>query len=60
MSESSKPSLASRAIAVVVLAVAAWLLLKVVIGVVVAVAWTVAAIVAVVAVFWAIRTLTRD
>ena len=60
MSESSKPSLASRAIAVVVLAVAAWLLLKVVIGVVVAVAWTVAAIVAVIAVFWAIRTLTRD
>jgi len=60
MSESSKPSLGSRAIAVVVLAVAAWLLLKVVIGVVVAVAWTVAAIVAVIAVFWAIRTLTRD
>ena len=60
MTESSKPSLASRAIAVVVLAVAAWLLLKVVIGVVVAVAWTVAAIVAVIAVFWAIRTLTRD
>jgi hypothetical protein len=31
-----------------------------VIRVVVAVAWTVAAIVAVIAVFWAIRTLTRD
>jgi len=60
MTESSKPSLASRAIAVVILAIGAWLLLKVVIGVVVAVAWTVAAIVAVIAVFWAIRTLTRD
>lgn len=53
----SKPSLLSRLVAIVVLGVAAWLLLKVVIGVVVAVAWTVAAIVAVIAIIWAIRTL---
>ena len=60
MSESSKPSITSRLVAVVILGVAAWVLLKIVIGVVVAVAWTVAAIVAVIAVFWAVRTLTRD
>jgi hypothetical protein len=56
----SKSSITSRLIAVVILGVAAWVLLKIVIGVVVAVAWTVAAIVAVIAVFWALRTLTRD
>lgn len=59
MSE-SKPSLGARLVAVVILAVGAWILLKLVIGVVVAVAWTVAAIVAVIAVFWAVRTLTRN
>jgi hypothetical protein len=60
MEETSKSSITSRLIAVVILGVAAWVLLKIVIGVVVAVAWTVAAIVAVIAVFWALRTLTRD
>jgi hypothetical protein len=54
----SKSSWGARLIAVVILGVGAWILLKVVIGVVVAVAWTVAAIVAVIAVIWAIRTLT--
>ena len=53
----SKPSLGSRLLAVIVLAVGAWILFKLVIGTVVAIAWTVAAIVAVIAVFWAIRTL---
>lgn len=54
----SKPSWGSRIIAVVVLAVGAWILFKIVIGTVVAIAWAVAAIVAVIAVLWAIRTLT--
>ena len=53
----SKPSLRSRFLAVVILAVGAWVLFHVVIGVVVAVAWTVAAVVAVIAVIWAVRTL---
>jgi hypothetical protein len=38
-----------------VLAIAAWLLFKVVIGIIAGVAWTVAAIVLVVAVIWAFR-----
>jgi hypothetical protein len=49
--------LARKLIAVVVLALAAWFLLKVVIGVVAGLAWIVAVVVAIVAVFWAIRTL---
>jgi hypothetical protein len=53
----SKPSIGSRLLAVVVLAVGAWILFKLVIGTVVAIAWAVAAIVAIIAVFWAIRTL---
>lgn len=53
----SKSSIGSRLLAVVVLAIGAWVLFKLVIGTVVAIAWTVAAIVAVIAVFWAIRTL---
>lgn len=54
----SKTSWGARLLAVLILAVGAWVLLKVVIGVVVAVAWTVAAIVAVIAVIWAVRVLT--
>jgi hypothetical protein len=46
-----------KAVAVVVLAVAAWLLLKLVLHVVAAVAWIVAAVLAVIAVLWAISTL---
>ena len=41
----------------VVLAIAAWVLFKVIIGVVAAVAWFVVAIVAIIAVIWAVRTL---
>jgi hypothetical protein len=55
--ETKGASLGRRLIAVVILAVAAWLLLKVVIGIVTAVAWVIAAIVAVVAVIWALRTI---
>jgi hypothetical protein len=55
--EETRPSLARRALAVVVLALVAWILIKVVIGIVAAVFWIVLAVVAVVAVFWAINTL---
>jgi hypothetical protein len=48
---------AMKLLAVAVLIVAAWILFKVVIGVVAAVAWVVIAVLAVVAVIWAIRVL---
>jgi hypothetical protein len=49
--------LARRAVAVAILAIAAYILLKFVIGIVTAIAWTVAAIVAVIALIWALRVL---
>ena len=51
--------LALKAVAVLVLLVAAWVLFKVVIGVVAAVAWIVVIAVAVMAVLWALNTLSR-
>jgi uncharacterized membrane protein YccC len=53
----SGSSLAKRALALVILLVAAWILLKVVIGVITAIAWVVVAVLAVAAVIWAIRVL---
>ena len=53
----AKTSWGARLVAVIVLAVAAWILFKLVIGTVVAIAWVAAAIVAVIAVFWALNTL---
>lgn len=55
--EKAGPSFGARVVAVIVLAFGAWILFKVVIGVVAAVAWFVVAIVAIVAVLWAVRTL---
>jgi hypothetical protein len=55
--EKSGPSLLSRALAVVVLLVAAWLLLKFAIGVVAWLSTVVVVIVAVIAVVWALRVL---
>lgn len=55
--ENAGPSFLSRVLAVLVLAVAAWFLLKVVINLVVGVAWIVAVVIAIVGVVWAIRTL---
>jgi hypothetical protein len=52
-------SLGRNAVALVVLAVAAWLLLRIVIGTVTAVATTVAVVVLVLAVIWAVMTLRR-
>ncbi|MCW2991945.1 MAG: hypothetical protein JWM73_2539 [Solirubrobacterales bacterium] len=54
----AKPSWGARIIAVIVLAVGAWILFKLIIGTVVAIAWAAAAIAAVVAIIWALRTLT--
>ena len=51
------PSLFARALAVVVLLVAAWLLLKFAIGIVAWLSTVVVVIVAVVAVVWALRVL---
>ena len=56
-SSASSPSLGKRALAVLVLLVAAWILLKVVIGFVTAVATVVVIVVAIAAVIWAIRLL---
>jgi hypothetical protein len=49
--------LGRRALAIGVLLIAAWILLKIVIGVVTAVATVVVAVLAIVAVIWAIRIL---
>jgi hypothetical protein len=50
-------NLGGKALAVGVLLIAGWILIKVVIGVVSAVFWTVIAIAAVVAVLWALNKL---
>ncbi len=57
--ERTGTTLGMRALAVLVLAIAAWLLLKVVISVVAGLAWTVAAVVLVVGVLWALSVLRR-
>ncbi len=49
--------LGRKAIALVVLLVAAWLLFKVVIGVVAGIAWFLVAVIAIIAVVWALRVL---
>jgi hypothetical protein len=56
-SPSQSPSIAKRAIAVGVLIVAAFILLKLVIGIVTALAVPVLVILAIVAIIWAIRVL---
>jgi hypothetical protein len=56
----SLSGLAMKALAVVVLLIAAWVLFKVVLGVVTAVAWVVVIVLAVVAVLWAISVLSRS
>jgi hypothetical protein len=57
MENTSSPSLARRALAVLVIVVAAWFLLKFVIHIALAIASTVAIVIAIVAIIWAIRTL---
>ena len=46
-----------KALAVLILAVAAWFLLKVVIGLIAGVAWLIAVVIALVGVLWAWNTL---
>lgn len=48
-----------KGLALAILLVAAYLLFKVVIGVVTAVAWTIVAVLAVVGVIWAVSVLSR-
>jgi hypothetical protein len=55
--EKAGPSLAMRAVAVLVLLVAAWILLKVVIGLIAGIAWFIVIVAALVAVVWAWSTL---
>jgi hypothetical protein len=55
--EKPGPSILSRALAVIVLAIAAWLLLKFAIGFVAWLATVVVVIVAAIAVIWALRVL---
>jgi len=57
MPEESRPSWISRLLAVLVLVVAGWILIKVIIGVVASIAWIVVAVLAVVGVLWAYNTL---
>jgi hypothetical protein len=56
--EKKGASLGRKAIAVVILAIAAWLLLKVVIGLIAGIAWIVVAVIVVAGVLWAINTLS--
>jgi hypothetical protein len=56
----SLSGLAMKALAVAVLLVAAWVLFKVVLGVVTAVAWVVVIVLAIMAVFWAMSVLSRS
>jgi uncharacterized membrane protein YccC len=55
--KAAKPSLLKRLLALVVLVVAAWILLKFVIGLIAGLATVIVIVLALVAVFWAIRTL---
>jgi hypothetical protein len=56
--EKTGASLGRKAVAVLILALAAWLLLKVVIGLIAGIAWIVVAAVVVAGVIWAINTLS--
>ena len=57
MEDARSSSFVSKAVAAAVLLVAAWILLKIVIGFVSAIFWTVLMVVAVLAVIWAVLTL---
>jgi hypothetical protein len=57
MEEEARPSLARRALAVLVLAVAGWILLKIVFGLLASIATFVIIVVAIVGIIWALRTI---
>lgn len=58
-SEPSARPLWLRVLAVAVLALAAWVLLKLVVGVLTTIAWVVAVVVAVIGIAWAMQVLRR-
>jgi hypothetical protein len=55
--QAAKPSLLKRLLALVVLAIAAWILLKMVIGIVAGLATVIVIVLAIVAVIWALTVL---
>jgi uncharacterized membrane protein YccC len=55
--EAPRTSLARRALAVLVLAIAGWILLKLVIGVLAGIATAIVVVAAILAVIWALKTL---
>ena len=55
--EEARPSLVRRAVAILVLAIAGWILLKWVIGMLAGIATLIVVVVCVFAVLWALRTL---
>ena len=55
--KAAKPSLLKRLLALVVLVIAAWILLKFVIGLIAGLATVIVIVLAIVAVIWAINTL---
>jgi uncharacterized membrane protein YccC len=55
--KAAKPSLLKRLLALVVLVIAAWILLKFVIGLIAGLATIIVIVLAIVAVIWAINTL---
>jgi hypothetical protein len=57
MEEKTGPSFGARILAAIVLAFAAWILFKVIIGIVAGVAYFLVVVVAIIAVVWAVRTL---
>ena len=57
MEEARSSSLLSKGVAALVLLLAAWILIKVVVGFVSAIFWTVLVVVAVLAIIWAVFTI---
>jgi hypothetical protein len=57
MTEEARPSLAKRALALLVLIIAAWILLKIVIGIVAGISTFIVVVLAIVGIVWAWRTL---
>ena len=55
MQERTSSGIGAKLLAILVLAVIAWLLLKVVIGIIAGVAWAIVAVAVVVAAIWALR-----
>jgi uncharacterized membrane protein YccC len=55
--EEARPSLARRALAILVLAIAGWILLKFVIHLILGLATAIVIVLALVAVIWALRTI---